>query len=111
MTAPHFTVTDNLKDRLLADLKDNGHHQAASAIEADHPDTLWPEDARPTGGGCQAYFVELTMANGNYLLVVWTDQTGCDLPTDEHYLAMVYEGLQIEEDALATLDSENEVAA
>jgi|AntRauTorcE11898_2_1112593.scaffolds.fasta_scaffold10989_3 hypothetical protein len=97
-----FTLPYAVKNRLRQRLRAKGHEEIADQFYVQHPSVLGPEYIVGTGGGCEAYFVELK-SGGQNVLVAWTSDDGGDLATESDYRVGVYLGKKITDEPLAEL--------
>jgi hypothetical protein len=105
MNQPILIVTANHTTRLRDELRAKDHNAIADHLWLKHPNTLGVENAVPTGGGCEAYMIDIPWNDQN-LLVVWTTSDGADLAEADDYMIGVYLGEEITEDPLALIESD-----
>lgn len=101
----NFVVPENLINRIRDELKATDHDSMGDQIWLNHPKELDAARIVPTGGGCEAYFVDVPWSGQN-LLIVWTDNAGMNLPTPEDWLVGIFIGEVITETPVLSLSSE-----
>jgi hypothetical protein len=107
MESPTFSVDKGLLDTIGGQLEQKGHPSIARAFLDQHPAELGNTHSVQTGGGCQAYFVNVSLSAHQNILVVWTSSDGGDLPEGDDWMIGLYEGEEITEDALSLVSSDD----
>lgn len=102
MTHENFVIPEGLMDRVRDELKTKNHDAIANQVWLNHPAELDAPLIVGTGGGCEAYMVDVPCTDQN-ILIVWTDEGGCDLPELDSWMVSVQIGEQISEDPLLAL--------
>ncbi len=105
MSNSNFVIPNDLIERIRSELKALDRQQIANQIWLNHPDELDAPYTVPTGGGCEAYFVDVP-CNDENILLVWTNNGGGDLPEQSDWLVSIQMGETIAEEPILTLSSE-----
>lgn len=98
-TKDFYKVPTTIRNMIRDELRAKGYEAAADLIWLQHPAKLGSKEVDHTGGGCVAYATTYPV-NGENLIVVWTDNGGTDLPSDDDYMVGVYKGHLTDEQIL-----------